>query len=206
MKFTTFTTRPDTIYGVTFLVFAPESPLLEKITKPEKKIEVEEYIQKTKLKSDRERQINKEKTGVFTGSYAKHPLTGEKIPIWVSDYVLYNYGTGLIMAVPAHDQRDFEFAKKYNLPLKPVIFPKNKKQIDFSKEPFVEKGLLQNSSEFDGLDSKQASKKIIQNLQNKNVGRSKVNYKFRDWVFSRQRYWGEPFPFEYALKKPKERV
>lgn len=200
MKFTTFTTRPETIYGVTFLVFAPESPLLAKITKPKYQVEVEEYIQKTKSKSDRERQINKEKTGVFTGSYAKHPLTAAKIPIWVSDYVLYDYGTGLIMAVPAHDQRDFEFATKYNLPIKPVIFPKNKKEIDISKAPFTASGILQNSAEFNNLNSKVASKKISQQLENKNLGKTKVNYKFRDWVFSRQRYWGEPFPFEYRYK------
>jgi leucyl-tRNA synthetase len=201
MKFTTFTTRPDTIYGVTFLVFAPESDLVEKVTKQEYKKEVEEYIQKTKLKSDRERQINKEKTGVFTGSYAKHPLTGQEIPIWIADYVLADYGTGLIMAVPAHDQRDWEFAKKYNLEIKQVIFPEDAATWDLEKGPYLGVGILQNSGEFNGINSKEAMQKISESFVNKNIGKVKTNYKFRDWVFSRQRYWGEPFPFEYLKQE-----
>jgi leucyl-tRNA synthetase len=197
MNFTTFTTRPDTIFGVTFIVIAPENPVLLKITKPQYLQEVQEYINKTKAKSERERQVNKEKTGVFTGSYAIHPLTKAKIPIWTADYVLYNYGTGVIMAVPAHDERDFEFAKKYDLEIKPVIFPKNQKELDISEKPYLKKGILQNCDQFNGLNSKEASFEIAKVLKSKNQAADKINYKFRDWVFSRQRYWGEPFPFEY---------
>lgn len=377
MKLQTFTTRPDTLYGVTFLIVAPEHPIVSELTTFEQKAEVEEYIQKTKAKSDRERQINKEKTGVFTGSYVKHPLTGEKIPVWIADYVLYGYGSGAIMAVPAHDERDFEFAQKYDLPIKRVVNPKQQENVllvhgspytepvneniadkfwfgwvknklvdsgyqvfnpempnsfapdyetykqtvensgfdlhrystlvghstgaafacrylmekkiridklilvapgyqktdenpalhglyDFelnkklnnyvghikiliSKEDmphivesakiyakklgaeivwfenrghffdtefqelfelilepyqaFIEKGQAINSGLIDKLDTDSAKSTIIKHLSEQNLGSKQVNYKFRDWVFSRQRYWGEPFPFRYENKQ-----
>jgi leucyl-tRNA synthetase len=199
MKFTTFTTRPDTIFGVTFLVMAPEHPKALEITTEENLEEVKKYIQATKNKSDRERQINKEKSGIFTGSYVKHPITGKNIPVWLADYVLYSYGTGVVMAVPAHDQRDFEFAKKYGLTIKPVIKNPDSQAQDLNKA-FEAKGIMQNSGDFNDKDSEEAKQEISEFLVNQNKGKAKTNYKFRDWVFSRQRYWGEPFPFEYLEK------
>ena len=191
-KITVFTTRLDTIFGVTFLVLAPEHPLCLKIAKEEYYFSVKNYIEDVLKKPERERKIEEEMSGVFTGSYAVHPFTGEKIPIWISDYVLYSYGTGAIMGVPAHDSRDYEFAKKFNLKIIPVIGPEKNKEPD--NLPFEDYGYLINSFDFNGLDSKTAILKIGEELENKNIGKKAIYYKLRDWVFSRQRYWGEPIP------------
>jgi len=206
-----FTTRPDTIFGATFLVLAPENELVEEITSPEHKKEVEKYIEETKKKLDTERQEEKEKTGVFTGAYAINPATEEEIPIWIADYVLPYYGYGAIMAVPAHDQRDFEFAKKYNLPIKEVIIQNSKLKIKNCNSKFkknLEKayegeGILVNSGKFDGMPSEKARKEITKWLKEKNLAEFAINYKLRDWIFSRQRYWGEPIPLVFcpACKK-----
>ena len=199
-----YTTRPDTIFGATYMVVAPEHKLIEefagKITNLK---EIKEYQEKAALKSDFERaELNKEKTGVeIQGLKAINPLTNEKIPIWVSDYVLITYGTGAIMAVPAHDDRDFEFAKKFKLPIKQVIQPKDEAiKIDLENEPFtdVEDGIAVNSEFIDGLPVKEAIVKVIQYVEQNKIGTKKVNYKLRDWVFSRQRYWGEPIPMVYC--------
>jgi leucyl-tRNA synthetase len=186
-----FTTRIDTVFGVTFLVLAPENPLLDKIVTAEYKNQVEEYQKQTKSKSDLDRQQSKEKTGVFTGAYAIHPITENKIPIWAADYVLGSYGTGAIMAVPAHDDRDREFAEKYNLDIINVITSEN---------------TLENSNQYNGLDIKIAKNKLVQELMSKNCGQTKVQYKLRDWVFSRQRYWGEPFPIVWISEENYERI
>jgi leucyl-tRNA synthetase len=191
-RITVFTTRLDTIFGVTFLVLAPEHPLCLKIAKEEYYFSVKNYIEDVLKKPERERKIEEEMSGVFTGSYAVHPFTGEKIPIWISDYVLYSYGTGAIMGVPAHDSRDYEFAKKFNLKIIPVIGPEKNKEPD--NLPFEDYGYLINSFDFNGLDSKTAILKIGEELDNKNIGKKAIYYKLRDWVFSRQRYWGEPIP------------
>jgi leucyl-tRNA synthetase len=191
-RITVFTTRLDTIFGVTFLVLAPEHPLCLKIAKEEYYFSVKNYIEDVLRKPERERKIEEEMSGVFTGSYAVHPFTGEKIPIWISDYVLYSYGTGAIMGVPAHDSRDYEFAKKFNLKIIPVIGPEKNKEPD--NLPFEDYGYLINSFDFNGLDSKTAILKIGEELENKNIGKKAIYYKLRDWVFSRQRYWGEPIP------------
>lgn len=174
-----FTTRVDTLFGVTFLVLAPEHPLINELVTQEYQIEVQEYQEQTKSKSDLDRQQEKNKTGVFTGSYAVHPISGMKIPIWIADYVLMNYGTGAVMSVPAHDERDREFANKYGLDIINVI---------------TEGGILENSGSYNGLSILDAKQKLIQALESQNIGQKKVQYKLRDWVFSRQRYWGEPFP------------
>ena len=201
-----YTTRPDTIFGATYMVIAPEHKLIEKykdrITNLE---EVEEYKKKAALKSDFERaELNKEKTGVeIKGIKAVNPLTNEEIPIWISDYVLITYGTGAIMAVPAHDTRDFEFAKKFNLPIKPVIKDKNAENDNKElEEAFtdVNNGIAINSGFLDGLESKDAINKAIEYIEEHKLGERKVNYKLRDWVFSRQRYWGEPIPMVYCEK------
>ncbi len=193
-KITVFTTRPDTLFGATYMVLAPEHPLVEKITTDEYREQVKQYQKQASQKSDLERtELQKEKTGVFTGGYAINPVNNEKIPIWVADYVLISYGTGAIMAVPAHDERDYEFAKKYNLPIREVISGG-----DISKEAFTGEGIVVNSAneEFsiNGLKASEAKKKITEWLEKKGIGRYRVNYKLRDWLFSRQRYWGEPFP------------
>ena len=201
-----YTTRPDTIFGATYMVIAPEHKLIEKykdrITNLE---EVEEYKRKAALKSDFERsELNKEKTGVeIKGIKAVNPLTNEEIPIWISDYVLITYGTGAIMAVPAHDTRDFEFAKKFNLPIKQVIKDKNSEnESNELEEAFtdVNNGIAVNSGFLDGLESKDAINKAIEYIEEHKLGERKVNYKLRDWVFSRQRYWGEPIPMVYCEK------
>lgn len=193
-KIRVFTTRPDTLFGATYMVLAPEHPLVDKITTDEYRQQVKDYQLKASQKSDLERtELQKDKTGVFTGGYAINPVNNEKIPIWVADYVLISYGTGAIMAVPAHDERDYEFAKKYNLPIREVISGG-----DISKEAFTGEGIVVNSAndEFsiNGLNSSEAKKKITAWLEEKGIGKHKVNYKLRDWLFSRQRYWGEPFP------------
>jgi leucyl-tRNA synthetase len=188
--FTVFTTRPDTLFGATYAVLAPEHPLVEKITTPEQKAAVEAYLEQIKSKSDLERtDLAKEKTGVFTGVYAINPVNGEKMPIWIADYVLMSYGTGAIMAVPAHDERDYEFAKKFNLPIKEVV-----KGGDISKEAYTGDGEHINSDFLNGLNKEEAIKKMIEWLKENKRGEKKVTYRLRDWLFSRQRYWGEPIP------------
>ncbi|HBD05954.1 MAG TPA: leucine--tRNA ligase [Firmicutes bacterium] len=189
LTFTVFTTRVDTLFGCTYCVLAPEHPLVESIVTVEYKDDVEKYIEATKNKSDFERtEVNKSKTGVFTGSYAINPINGKAIPIYIGDYVLGSYGSGAVMAVPAHDQRDYEFAKKHNLEVIKVI------ESDISKEAYEGDGVHINSSYADGKDIAGAKKIITERLVELNSGRKKVNYKLRDWLFSRQRYWGDPIP------------
>lgn len=188
--FTAFTTRPDTLFGATYAVLAPEHHLVAKITTPEQKSEVEAYIDNIKTKSDLERtELSKEKTGVFTGAYAINPANGEKMPIWIADYVLASYGTGAIMAVPAHDERDYEFARKFGLEIKEVVSGGN-----IEKEAYVGDGLHVNSGFLDGLGLDEAIEKMNDWLEKEGHGKRKVTYRLRDWLFSRQRYWGEPIP------------
>lgn len=191
-----FTTRPDTLFGATYMVLAPEHPLVPKLTATSQREEVEAYVAQAAGKSDLDRtDLAKEKSGVFTGSHAINPVNGKKVPIWIADYVLMSYGTGAIMAVPGHDERDFEFAQHFKLPINPVI-----KRLDNSTEgektelPFTEPGIMINSAEYTGLNSEEGIKEITADLEKKGLGRFKVNYRLRDWLFSRQRYWGEPFP------------
>lgn len=194
-KIKVFTTRPDTIFGATFLVLAPEHPLVTELVTDDTRTEVENYIKETQKKSDIERQENKEKTGVFTGSYAINPATGEKIPVWVADYVLMGYGTGAIMAVPAHDERDYEFAEKFDLPVKTVIEkPENS---DDDEKCYGGEGKLINSGHFNGTDSSDAREMVVAWLEEQGIGKGKVTYKMRDWLISRQRYWGCPIPIAY---------
>ncbi|NLI89264.1 MAG: leucine--tRNA ligase [Epulopiscium sp.] len=188
-----FTTRADTLYGSTFMVLAPEHEMLMDITTEDQKEAVEQYAFEASTKSSVDRMADKEKTGVFTGSYAINPLNNELVPIWTADYVLADYGTGAVMCVPAHDERDFDFAKKYDLPIIQVI-AEDGKEIEDLMEPYVESGIMINSAEFNGLDSGEAQNKIPEYLEDKNIGKRTTNYKLRDWVFSRQRYWGEPIP------------
>lgn len=189
-KIDVFTTRPDTIYGATFAVLSPEHELVDQITTEDHKAEVENYKKEASMKSDLERtDLAKDKSGVFTGAYAINPLSGEKLPIWIADYVLSTYGTGAVMAVPAHDERDYEFAQKFDLPIKEVI-----EGGDIAKEAYTGDGPHINSGALDGLNNAEAIPKAIQLLEEKGAGEKKVNYKLRDWLFSRQRYWGEPIP------------
>ncbi|WP_304133691.1 leucine--tRNA ligase [Limosilactobacillus coleohominis] len=189
-KIEVFTTRCDTLFGVSYVVLAPEHNLVDQITTPEQKAAVKKYQEETSRRSDLERtDLNKDKTGVFTGAYAINPVNGEKVPIWISDYVLASYGTGAVMAVPAHDDRDYEFAKKYDLPIKRVI-----EGGDLDKAAVTEDGKHVNSSFLDGLNNEAAKKKMVEWLTDHKAGHKKVNYKLRDWIFSRQRYWGEPIP------------
>lgn len=193
LEFTVFTTRPDTLFGATYCVLAPELDLIDKITTPEQKLKVEEYKKLTASKSDLERtELSKNKTGVFTGSYAINPVNGKQIPIWISDYVLSTYGTGCIMAVPAHDERDYEFARKFGIEIIPVL-----EGGDISKEAFTGDGLHINSDFLNGLNKEKAISKMIEWLEENKVGTKKVNYKLREWIFARQRYWGEPIPIVY---------
>ena len=190
LNFTVFTTRPDTLFGATYCVLAPELDLVNQITTPDQKQAIENYKKSAASKSDLERtELNKDKTGVFTGSYAINPVNNKKIPIWISDYVLASYGTGAIMAVPAHDQRDYEFATKFGIDIIPVL-----EGGDISKEAFVGDGLHINSDFLNGLNKEDAIKKIIDWLEENKLGTRKVNYKLREWIFARQRYWGEPIP------------
>lgn len=189
-KFSVFTTRVDTLYGCTYVVLAPEHPLVKEITTEDQKKSVENYINECQRKSDLERtSLNKEKTGVFTGSYAINPVNGKKVPVYIGDYVLGSYGSGAVMAVPAHDERDYAFALKHNLPIIEVV-----KGGDISKAAFIEDGVHINSGVADGMMIKEAKEAIVNLLVEKGAGRIKVNYKLRDWIFSRQRYWGEPIP------------
>jgi leucyl-tRNA synthetase len=194
-----FTTRPDTLYGATFMVLAPEHESVPEITTEEQKQAVEEYVFQASTKSSVDRMADKEKTGVFTGRYAINPLNGAKIPIWISDYVLADYGTGAIMCVPAHDERDFAFAKKFNLPIIQVIKKEGGEAVELI-EPYTEDGVMINSGIFDGISSKEAKEVIANYLQEHGIGKKTVNYKLRDWVFSRQRYWGEPIPIVHCEK------
>ncbi|QTL49212.1 MULTISPECIES: leucine--tRNA ligase [Priestia] len=188
--FTVFTTRPDTLFGATYAVLAPEHPFVEKITTAEQKEAVEAYLDQIKSKSDLERtDLAKDKTGVFTGAYAINPVNGERMPIWIADYVLMSYGTGAIMAVPAHDERDYEFAVKFELPIKEVVAGG-----DVSKEAYTGDGGHVNSDFLNGLDKEEAISNMIQWLQANEKGEKQVTYRLRDWLFSRQRYWGEPIP------------
>lgn len=189
-----FTTRPDTLWGATYMVLAPEHPLIDKITAPENRTAVDIYKDNAKNKSDLERQQEKEKSGVFTGAYAVNPVNNEEIPIWISDYVLMGYGTGAIMAVPGHDERDWEFATKFHIPIVEVVKPTGTQQSDITKEPFVEDGVSVNSGFITGLKTEKAKKKVIAWLEEKGFGKGTIQYKLRDWLFSRQRFWGEPFP------------
>ena len=189
-KFTVFTTRPDTLFGASYCVLAPEHALVADITTAEQKEAVEAYINSVKMKSDLERtELAKEKTGVFTGAYAVNPVNGEKLPIWIADYVLATYGTGAVMAVPAHDERDYEFASTFNLPMKEVV-----KGGDITKEAYTGDGAHVNSAFLDGLNKEEAIAKMIEWLEVTSAGNQKVTYRLRDWLFSRQRYWGEPIP------------
>lgn len=190
-----FTTRPDTLWGATYMVLAPEHPLVDKITTAECKTAVDIYKENAKHKSDLERQaLEKDKSGVFTGAYAVNPVNDEQIPIWISDYVLMGYGTGAIMAVPGHDERDWEFATKFHLPIIEVVKPTSGETIDVNKEAFVSEGISVNSGFITGLKTEKAKKKVIEWLEAKGFGKGTVQYKLRDWLFSRQRFWGEPFP------------
>jgi len=195
-----FTTRPDTLYGATYMVLAPEHNLVDRITTSEQSKLVEEYRLAARKKSDLERtELAKEKTGVFTGAYAVNPVNNSKIPVWISDYVLATYGTGAIMAVPAHDERDFEFATKFRLPIIQVVAPANGNEASKDKA-FTDEGISINSGDISGLKTADAKRKIISGLESRVVGKGAVNYRLRDWVFSRQRYWGEPIPVIHCEK------
>lgn len=191
---TVFTTRPDTLFGATYMVLAPEHPYVAEITTPDQKAAVDAYIAACAAKSDLERgDMNKDKSGVFTGAYATNPVNGEQIPVWIADYVMMGYGTGAIMAVPAHDERDFEFAQKFNLPIVQVVQPAN----DADWQGYTDPGTATNSGFLDGLPTVEAKAKIIEWLESNGKGKRRVQFKLRDWLFSRQRYWGEPFPLTW---------
>ena len=199
-KITVYTTRPDTLYGATFMVLAPEHPLAASLATPETKEAVDRYIYESSMKSNVDRLQDKEKTGVFTGSYAINPLNGAKTPIWLSDYVLADYGTGAIMCVPAHDDRDFEFAKKFDIPIIQVI-AKDGKEIENMTEAYTEaSGTMINSGEWNGMESAVLKKEAPHMIEERGLGKATVNFKLRDWVFSRQRYWGEPIPIIHCPK------
>lgn len=194
-----FTTRADTIYGVTFMTLAPEHPLVEKLTTSGQKSKVGAYVEKSRRESEIERlSTEKEKTGVFTGSYAENPFNGDKVPIWIGDYVLLSYGTGAVMAVPAHDKRDFAFAEKYDIPVKEVISPDGKEHV--LEDAYVEHGTMINSGQFNGLSSKEGIKALSKFAKEHGFGGKKISYRFRDWLISRQRYWGAPIPIVQCKK------
>ncbi len=210
-KINVYTTRPDTLFGATFMVLAPEHELVSKITAPEQKEAVEAYCAMAAAKSSVDRVQNKEKTGVFTGTYAINPMNGEKVPVWLSDYVLADYGTGAIMCVPAHDDRDFAFAKKFDLPIIQVI-AKDGIEIEDMQEAYTEaSGTMINSGEWNGMESSVLKEEAPAIIEKKGIGKKTVNYKLRDWVFSRQRYWGEPIPIIHcpecgAVPVPEEQL
>ncbi len=190
-----FTTRPDTLWGATYMVLAPEHPYVDKITTAEHKTAVDIYKENAKHKSDLERQaLEKDKSGVFTGAYAINPVNNEEVPIWISDYVLMGYGTGAIMAVPGHDERDWEFANRFHIPIVEVVKPSGTQTSDLTKEAFTDEGVAFNSGFITGLKTEKAKKKVIEWLEVNSLGKGTVQYKLRDWLFSRQRFWGEPFP------------
>ncbi|MFV0375931.1 MAG: leucine--tRNA ligase [Mangrovibacterium sp.] len=205
-KLRVYTTRPDTLFGATYMVISPEHPMMDLLVSPDKKDEVARYIQAAALKSDLDRtELNKDKTGVFTGRYAINPINGAKIPVWVADYVLMGYGTGAIMAVPAHDTRDFDFAVKFNIPVICILDPKDadpelREQVLAGKACWTEDGAYINSASnesginINGLNKKEGIRKVISWLETNGIGKATINFKLRDWLFSRQRYWGEPFP------------
>ena len=194
-----FTTRPDTLFGATYVVLAPEHPLVEKITKPELKTKVNEYVDFVSHENEIERtSTTKEKTGVPTGAFAVNPISGEKLPIWIADYVLSTYGTGAVMAVPAHDERDFEFAMKYKLPIRIVVQPRDGRLVEPLTASFVEEGVGVNSGRFTGMESADVWDGIADELQKIGAGSRKVNFRIRDWLLSRQRYWGAPIPIVYC--------
>jgi leucyl-tRNA synthetase len=211
-----YTTRPDTLFGATYMVIAPEHPFVERLTAPKQLASVKAYCDDAARKSDLDRtELAKEKTGVFTGSYAYNPVYGEPIPIWIADYVLMSYGTGAIMAVPAHDERDFEFARQFGLPIKAVVdpaealSPADREEVLAGKRCFVGEGIAINSEQYSGLETEEFKKRITADLAAQGLGREAVNYKLRDWLFSRQRFWGEPFPILHQLDvsgKPTGRV
>ncbi|MFC1926344.1 leucine--tRNA ligase [Chloroflexota bacterium] len=193
-----FTTRPDTIFGVTFIVLAPEHPLVAKLTTPEHRHEVDDYIERARKQTEIERlSAEREKTGVFIGAYATNMVNGEKVPIWIADYVLLGYGTGAVMAVPAHDQRDFEFAKDFNLPIRVVIAREDWSGEEL-KEAYVDTGIMVNSEQFNGLPSGKGKEAIADFLEEKGYGGRTISYRIRDWLISRQRYWGAPIPMVYC--------
>lgn len=195
-----FTTRPDTLFGVTFMVLAPEHPLVARLTTPEKRADVEDYVARSRRLSEIERlSTEKEKDGVFTGAFAINRLNGEKVPIWVTDYVLLSYGTGAVMAVPAHDERDFAFAKKYNLPIPVVIAPPGWQGEELA-EAYTEPGIMVNSGQFNGTPSEQGIEAVSRFLEEKGWGKRTTSYRLRDWLISRQRYWGAPIPIIYCEK------
>ena len=197
-KFTVFTTRCDTLFGATYCVLSPEHPLVNKITSKEKEEEVKKYQEECSLKNEMERtELNKEKTGVFIGAYAINPVNNKKIPIYISDYVLASYGTGAIMAVPAHDSRDHAFAKKFNIPIIQVLKGENE-LVNIEENAYEGDGIHINSGFLDGLNKEEAINKMLEYLEENNYGKKKVNYKMRDWIFSRQRFWGEPIPMIYC--------
>ena len=209
-----FTTRPDTLYGVSYLVLAPENSLVKQLTTPSQQHAIQTYINTVASKSDPERTSTgkeKGKTGVATGSYAIHPLTGEKVPIWVADYVLAGYGTGAVMAVPAHDERDFAFAQIYDLPIKQVVYKDQlpegtttTRETEIDSLPLTEKGYVYNSQAFNGHSCDDTITAVIDKLISLDRGSAKVTYKLRDWVFSRQRYWGEPIPIYFPVEMLQE--
>lgn len=199
-----FTTRPDTLYGATYMVLAPEHPLVSRLVSEEKKAEVQAYIESAAKKSDLDRtDLAKDKTGVFTGSWAINPINGTRIPIWIADYVLISYGSGAIMAVPAHDDRDYEFAVKYEIPVQQVIQPSAEEGTEL---PFTGKGVLINSGEHSGMPSKEGGNEIIKTLGKEELAKATINYRLRDWIFSRQRYWGEPMPMVWVEKEAYEKA
>ncbi|MEQ8767913.1 MAG: leucine--tRNA ligase [Planctomycetota bacterium] len=195
-EFTVFTTRPDTLFGATYCVLAPEHPLVSQITTKDQKETVDAYVHQASMRSERDRRAGeaKEKTGAFTGAYAVNPVNGEKMPIWIADYVLASYGTGAIMAVPGHDERDFEFAKAFDLPIRMVVQAKDGSLKEPLEAAYCEPGIAVNSSEYDGLTTEEFKQRIIRDLEAKGVAEARIQYALRDWLFSRQRYWGEPFP------------
>src|SRR5262249_14202999 len=195
-----FTTRADTVFGATYMVLSPEHSLVERLTTPAQRASVEEYQAEARHKSDLERtDLAKEKTGVFTGAFALNPATGKEIPVWIADYVLAGYGTGAIMAVPGHDERDHEFALKFKLPIVEVVRG-GAPAVDVQKEAYSGDGVAVNSGPLDGLPTPEAKVKIVAWLEEKKLGKGAISYRLRDWVFSRQRYWGEPFPIVHCEK------